>query len=1148
MRPLLFTVLLTLVVQAQDYASELPRIAPLEPAAALASFELRSPQLRIEAVAVEPLVTDPVAIAFDAEGAMLVVEMRGYSEDRDKNLGRVRRLTGTTGDGRFDHATTYAEGLSWPTAVACWDGGIFVAAAPDIWYFKDQDDDGVAEVRRRVFTGFRRNNVQALPNSLRWSLDNRIEGVTSLSGGKVDGIELRGRDFAFDPHSLELEPISGGAQYGRTADDWGNVFVASNSDHLQAILFEDRYAARNPDIASPPARKSIAPDGRQAPVFRSSPVEPWRKVRTRLRVAGTVGGPIEGGGRAAGYFTGTSGIHIYRGDALPDYRGSVFIADVGSNLVHRKVLHPDGYSFRGERVDSNSEFLTSTDIWFRPVQVTGGPDGALYIVDMYREVIEHPKSLPPMIKKHLDLTSGRDRGRIYRIRPKTLPRRAAQSPIDQLSSDNAWHRETASRLLVEQADPGHIPALEDLALSGKPLARLHALYLLASFEALKPAHLLPALRAEQPDLRRHAIRLSEAVDAPELGEALAGMTGDSSAHVRLQLAFSTGLGEPEGELMRFALQRPTVARRPGQVVKSSTTSDRSEVLAAYRPVLEMTGDPAKGGQHFQANCASCHRSDLGPGLNLMRDHSPEALLHHILDPNREVSPAFQLFTLTGPAHSYAGIILAESASSLSILQPNGETLNVLRKHVPQIQSTGVSLMPEGLETALPPQAMADLIAFIKAPPVTSELQIATFAVDATPPLGSPLAYNTLKKEGGKLSCRGLVLMPRDQQPIVMAVIDWIGVGNDAHLAFREALARGAGTTVERVAFHALHQHDAPRCDFRASTLLVANGHAPDMFNVDYARGTLARLEAAVRAAPPYPVSAIGVGETDVHEVASNRRILGSNGKVRVTRFTACRDPKIRAEPVGLIDPKLKLISFWNGEQPLASLSYYAVHPQSYYRTGTTSPDFPGLARNARDAALPGVLHVHFNGAGGNLGAGKWNDGSHANRPVLAKKVETAMASAWEAARDARQPITAADIGWEFQPVLLPPSEHTSIHQLKEALADPRTARVHRLRGAVNLAWLERCEAKDPIQISCLRLGSTRVIHMPGELFVEYQLMAQKMRPDLFVAMAAYGDYGPGYIGTEISYDQGGYETTPMGSRVSPAVEAVLTDVLQKLLR
>lgn len=426
------------------------------------------------------------------------------------------------------------------------------------------------------------------------------------------------------------------------------------------------------------------------------------------------------------------------------------------------------------------------------------------------------------------------------------------------------------------------------------------------------------------------------------------------------------------------------------------------------------------------------------------------------------------------------------------------------------------------------------------------LKVATFDVDATPPVGAMMAYDPVKVQGELgLRARGVVLLGAGQ-PIVLCALDWIGIGNEGNDVFRQTLAEAAGTTKQRVAVHTLHQHDAPACDFATERLLNEVGAPLKRYDGAFAREVLARLKAAIGTGlgEAKPVTHVGVGQAEVKEVASNRRILGPNGKVRVTRYTATKDAAVRAEPEGTIDPMVSLISFWNGDAPVAVLSYYACHPQSYYRTGVANPDFPGIARFLRQQQVPDALHVHFDGAGGNIGAGKYNDGSHTQRWVLAQRLADGMRRAWETTE--KFPITDKDVDWEVEPVALPPAPHLTAPELEAILRTPDAASVD--GAASDLVWLRRCQAGHKIDLTCLRLGKARVLHMPGELFVEYQLAAKKMRPDCFVAMAAYGDYGPGYIGTSLGYEQGGYETSKPASNTAPVVETVLMEGLHKLLR
>lgn len=426
------------------------------------------------------------------------------------------------------------------------------------------------------------------------------------------------------------------------------------------------------------------------------------------------------------------------------------------------------------------------------------------------------------------------------------------------------------------------------------------------------------------------------------------------------------------------------------------------------------------------------------------------------------------------------------------------------------------------------------------------VKVALFDLDATPPVGSVMAYKSVRRlDELTLRCRGIVLIGSGE-PIVLCALDWIGVYNEGHDAFREALATAAGTKPERVAVHCLHQHDAPACDFSAERILREAGHQNvGRYDSAFAREFLQRLSAKVKEAMPNarPVTHYGYGAAEVVDVASNRRILGPDGKVRVTRFTTTVDPAVRAEPVGTIDPVVSLLSFWDGDQPVVSMTYYAVHPQSYYGTGVPSCDFPGIARFIRGQDLNDTLHVHFNGAGGNLGAGKYNDGAHKNRLALALRLADGMQRAFE--NTTKTPLTASSIAWETEPVSLPLSKYLDKDKLAEQV---KNFNITQNFGAPEeLAFVQRVVAGRKIDLGCLHVGDVRVLHMPGELFIEYQLAAKAMRPDLKVMMAAYGDNGPGYIGTAIAYTQGGYEVEPRSSLTAPEVETVLMNGMKKLL-
>lgn len=431
---------------------------------------------------------------------------------------------------------------------------------------------------------------------------------------------------------------------------------------------------------------------------------------------------------------------------------------------------------------------------------------------------------------------------------------------------------------------------------------------------------------------------------------------------------------------------------------------------------------------------------------------------------------------------------------------------------------------------------------------TAQLEMAAFEADVTPPIGAPLCNGGVapaKEIIAPLTAWGVVLLGSGQ-PIVLCVFDWVGIGNAAHDDYCERLAKAVGTTAERVTVHTVHQHDAPAADYSTEDLIKTIGLSGFMFDPKFARKAIQDVVAAVKASlkRTQPVTHVGVGKGRVEKVASNRRILGDNGRVKIVRFSSSRNPAAIAAPEGVIDPYVQLVGFWNGDQPIASITHYATHPQSYYGRGGVNPDFPGMARAIMEKEVPGAAHIHFAGAGGNVGAGKYNDGSPANRPLLAARLAKGMKLAWKSQK--KTPITAGDVGWSYVPVSFPVRDTITEESRSKVLLDEKEKDRTRVFAARDLVFLRRMKAGHKININCLRVGPARILYLPGELFVEYQLAAQKMRPDLFVTMAAYGQYAPGYIGTKISYSQGGYETGRV-SRVAPEVEALLMKTMRSLL-
>ncbi len=419
------------------------------------------------------------------------------------------------------------------------------------------------------------------------------------------------------------------------------------------------------------------------------------------------------------------------------------------------------------------------------------------------------------------------------------------------------------------------------------------------------------------------------------------------------------------------------------------------------------------------------------------------------------------------------------------------------------------------------------------------LKLLTFDVDATPSVGSELTYQRMEASWDlSLRARGIVLFGAGD-PIVLCAVDWIGIANESQDAFKEALAAAAGTTPDRVEVHTVHQHDAPICDFTSEKICIEKGIDPGPFEGSFQRQVIATLAERIAATldQARPVTAVGFGSARVHRVASNRAVRLRDGSIG-TRYSSEKRPEYQGLPRGLVDPQLSMVSFWDGDEPLAALSFYATHPQSYYRTRTANPDFPGVARMMMDLADPDVLHIHFNGAGGNVAAGKYNDGSHKMRRILAKRLERAMRKAWR--RTKRSEIVSMD--WETEPMLLPADEKVAV--LEDSLAT--MARAPLTNSAGTLGWYRRRNEGRTINAACLAVNDIRVLFMPGELFVEYQLAAKKMRPRQHVAMAAYGDYGPFYIGTRTAYETDIYEVR--SSPVTAEAEAYILDKLECLLK
>ena len=540
-----------------------------------------APGFQIDLVASEPQVVDPVAMAFDEAGRLYVAEMRGYPNDgvgRGKvSSGVVKLLEDRDGDGFYETSTVFADGLRLPTSVMPYKKGLLIAVAPDLLFCEDRDGDGKAEIRRTLYTGFGVDNIQQLLNGLQWGLDNWIYGCAGSNGGSIQSVEkpdapavvLRNRGIRFHPDVPgSLEATSGGGQYALAADDWGHWFTNTNSQHLRQIVLPDHYLRRNPYLAVPAVTLDIPDHGDACQVFRISPFEPWRIERTRrrkddlsmrARLPATELVP-------GGFITSACSPVVYTADAFPpEYQGNTFICDPANNLIHRDRLEPNGAVFKAVRADANKEFLASTDNWFRPVCLTIGPDGALYVADFYREVIETPISLPDDIKKRLNLES-RGRGRIWRIskqghRPGPAPnlRKLSQAElVGALGRPNPWWRFTAQRLLVEEKSIEARKKLLDYVTRNLPAQhRIHVLWTLYGMTPqpdLRRGAIMSALQAvfadPNPGVRAQALILAEPL-WPSIQNEMIALANDADPMVRFQAALS--LGEVPGNSATLAL-------------------------------------------------------------------------------------------------------------------------------------------------------------------------------------------------------------------------------------------------------------------------------------------------------------------------------------------------------------------------------------------------------------------------------------------------------------------------------------------------------------------------------------------------------------------------------------------------------------------
>ena len=663
-----------------------PEGPPYAPEDALETFELH-PDFQIELFAAEPDVQDPVALEFDQSGRMWVVENSGYPLDVDGHRGRLKLLEDTDGDGRPDKTTLFADKLTLPTGVMAWKNGVLVTDAPDVLYLEDADGDGMADVRKPLLTGFAFTNPQHTVSSPVYGLDNWIylshEGYTRAivfsekfgdAGSEIHfpdapdapRLPVERRSVRFKPDSHELELLAGPSQFGMAFDQWGAVFPHNNSNHARHEVIAARYLLRNPLLRLAQPYEDIFEEGNPATVY---PIT----VNPRFEMLSGVG-----------QMTSACSLTRYLGGAFPGYEDVAFAAEPTHNLVHADRWQPRGSTFVARRLEpADKEFLASRDAWFRPVNFTIGPDGALYVVDYYREVIEHPEWTSTETHESEILYHGDDRGRIWRITPKgglpfakaNLDAMSTAELVDQLRSANIWRRRTAQRLLVERKDPKAAPLLR--AQDG-----VDALWTLEGLGALDASDIAKALGNAEPGVRLNAIRLAEPrlKRDPKLASAALELAEDPDAHVRFQALLTLGeLDSPEARQARDAALFRGIDDQWIQAA-ALTWRDASPQALYSRALEKLEGDLTPARLSFFRRLAEMAGSSRERG-------TIAALLRAI---RQDSSPARQAAALAGLRNGVEG---KGARQALTDVERNA-LLELAAADSPEVRSAALALLEE----------------------------------------------------------------------------------------------------------------------------------------------------------------------------------------------------------------------------------------------------------------------------------------------------------------------------------------------------------------------------------------------------------------------------------------------------------------------
>jgi putative membrane-bound dehydrogenase-like protein len=587
-----------------------PEEIALTPQDSMNAMQL-SDDFHVELYASEPDVMSPVEMAIDETGKTYVAEMMDYPDDPPpgKPVRSRIRLLQRRGDGKFK-TTVFADHILAVSGFMPWKGGLIVTSAPDILFLKDTDGDGVADVKKVLYTGFAKSNQESRVTNPRLGVDNWIYcsnmgnsgWITSPDHPEMAPVLVRGTDFRFDPITGRAEEASGPAQFGSTLDDYGNRFITQNTTHLRQVILPMQYVARAPLLEVAAVAQDISDHGR--PSARMYPItapQEWRKERTDVRQIRHHHNHNNVTEQVGGWFTAASGSTIYDGDAFPtEYVGNIFTGDVSGNLIHRDVILPGGATLVAHRAKDGVEFLASKDIWSRPCNFYNAPDGNLYFTDVYRQVIETPESIPEEIRKKINFYNGDTMGRIYRIVPNhsrqkrglkvNLGADTSAQLVAELANPNGWNRWTAHRLLLERQDASVVDALRSMAAHGPiPESRVHALWLLKSFSALDASLVQTALANPLGHVRENALQLAEGFlnQSKPLADAVLAAANDPDQRVQLQAALTIGnLKDPRAFAALAGLAR---ARSADSWFRTAILTSSADVASPLFHNLVTTG-------------------------------------------------------------------------------------------------------------------------------------------------------------------------------------------------------------------------------------------------------------------------------------------------------------------------------------------------------------------------------------------------------------------------------------------------------------------------------------------------------------------------------------------------------------------------------